>query len=85
MLMLSAFQSGVDPSGDAAAHLVGTEEEQKEEEKVFSVRLSPAKGTFTRTKTTYDEMLSKPISPRTITPKLKNNSLEAKRKTKLVG
>lgn len=49
---------------------------------VFSVRLSPAKGTFTRTKTAYDEMFSKPISPRAITPKLKNNGLEAKVKNK---
>lgn len=45
-LMTSALQSGVDPSGDATARLVGT----KEEEKVFSVCLIPAKGTFTRTK-----------------------------------
>lgn len=69
------FQSGVDPSGDVAARVVGTEEEK---EMVFSVRLSPTKGTFTCTKTAYDEMLSKPISLRAITPKLKNNSLEAK-------
>lgn len=78
-LTLSALQSGIDPSGDAAACLIGTEEEEKEE-KVFSVRLSPAEGAFTRTKPAYDEMFSKPISPRAITPKLKNNGLEANEK-----
>lgn len=51
LLTLSMLQSAVDPSGGAAAQPVGIEEEKKkEEEKVFSVRLSPAKGTFTRTK-----------------------------------
>lgn len=49
--MLFTLYSDMDPSGDAAARLVGTEQDEKEEEKVFSVRLRPCKGTFTRTKT----------------------------------
>lgn len=81
------LHSDVDPSEDAAVRPVGTEEEkeEEEEEKVFSVPLSSTKGTFPHTKTAYDEMFSKLISPHAITQKLKNNGFEAKRKTKLSG
>lgn len=81
------LHSGVDPSKvDAVrAAAIKEEREKEEEEKVFSVPLSTTKGTFTHTKTAYDEMLSKLISPRAITQKRKNNGLEAKRKTKLGG
>lgn len=78
---MSTLQSGVDPSGDAAAPTVGTKEE---EEKVFSICLIPAKGTLPRTKFDDDEMFSKPVSPHAITPELKNNGVEAKWKTKLI-
>lgn len=80
------LHSDVDPGKEAAVRSVGTEEKKKEEEeKVFSVPLSSAKGLFTHTKTAYDEMFSKLISPHAITQKLKNNGLKAKRKTKLGG
>lgn len=78
------LHSDVDPSEDAAVRPVGTEEEKEkeEEEKVFAVPLSSTKGTFTHTKTAYDEMFSKLISPHAITQKRKNNGFEAKRKNK---